>query len=128
MGQKALKKEKKNGSRWATVGIDINWPDLEELYQKHGLPPHTDAGAWRHSVPIFQKGLGSKQIGYATSGTWSPALKKNIALATIDIEYAKEGTEVNFEVIVEHHRHTVRAIVGKPQFFNPERKRSILKK
>jgi len=127
MGQRALKAENKNGSRWATVGIDINWPDLEELYKKHGLPPHTEVGAWRHSVPIYHKQHVTRQIGYATSGTWSPMLKKNIALATIEIDYAKTGTEVNFEVMVEHHRKTVRAIVGKPQFFNPERKRSILK-
>ena len=128
MGQRALKAEKKNGSRWATVGIDISWPDLEELYKKHGLPPHTEAGAWRHSVPIYHEQNITRQIGYATSGTWSPLLKKNIALATIEMDYAKTGTEVNFEVMVEHHRKTVRAIVVKSQFFNPERKRSILKK
>ena len=128
MGQKALKKEKEYGSRWATVGIDIDWPGLELLYKKHGLPPHTDAGAWRHSVPIYHKQQVTKQIGYATSGTWSPILKKNIAMATIEIEYASPGTEVNFEVTIEHQRKLVRAIVVKPQFFNPERKRSILKK
>lgn len=128
MGQRALRAEKKKGSRWAIVGIDINWPDLEVLYKKHGLPPHTEAGAWRHSVPIYHKQRKSKQIGYATSGTWSPILKKNIALATIGIDYGRPGTEVNFEVMVEHQREIVQAIVGKPQFFNPERKRSILKK
>ena len=127
IGQKALKEEKKNGSKWATVGIDINWPDLEELYNKHGLPPHIEAGAWRYSVPIFHEKHVSKQIGYATSGTWSPMLKKNIALATIESRYATPGTEVKFEVMVEHHRHTVRATVQKAQFFNPERKRSIVK-
>ena len=128
IGQKALKKEKENGSRWATVGIDINWPDLEALYYKHGLPPKVAPGAWRHSVPIYHKHQRAKQVGYATSGTWSPILKKNIALATIEIEHAKPGSEVNLEVMGQHHRHTVRATVGKPQFFNPERKRSILKK
>ncbi len=128
MGQRALKAENKNGSRWALVGIDINWPDLEALYKKHGLPPNTEAGAWRYSVPIYHGQNKTKQIGYATSGTWSPTLKKNIALATIEIEYSKLGTIVNFEVIVEHHRELVTAIVGKPQFYNPDRKRSILKK
>ncbi len=128
IGQSALKTEKKNGSRWASVGIDINWPDLEALYQKHGLPPHTEAGAWRRSIPIYHNQNRFRQIGYATSGTWSPLLKKNIALATIKADYAKPGTEVKFEVTVEHHREIVRAIVCKPQFFNPKRKRSILKK
>ncbi len=128
MGQKALMTEKKNGSRWATVGIDINWPDLEALYKIHDLPPHVESGAWRRSIPIYHSHDKTKQIGYATSGTWSPILKKNIALATIESKYQKLGTEVNFEVMVEHHRKTVRASVCKPQFFNPERKRSILKK
>ena len=126
IGQKALRKEKDEGSTWATVGLDINWPDLEALYYELGLPPHVDAGAWRHSVPIYQKHDTGQQIGYATSGTWSPLLKKNLAIATIEAAYSKPGTEVNFEVTVEHHRKTVRAIVSKPQFYNPERKRSIL--
>ncbi len=126
MGQRALRNEKERGSRWAMVGMDMNWPDFEALYKKHGLPPHTEAGAWRKSVPIYHKTSNKKQIGYATSGTWSPTLKKNIALATIEVEHAKIGDEVNFEVIVEHQRKTVRALVCKPQFFNPKRKRSIL--
>ncbi|MCH7535516.1 MAG: aminomethyl transferase family protein, partial [Bacteroidetes bacterium] len=124
MGQKALKKEVKEGSRWATVGLDINWPELEEIFNEHGLPPHTVAGAWRHSVPIYHRDDKTRQIGYATSGTWSPAVKKNIALATIESAYGKPGTKVNFEVTVEHQRRMVSAIVQKPQFFNPERKRS----
>jgi aminomethyltransferase len=127
VGQKALKAEKAIGSKWATVGLDIDWPELEALYKKHGLPPHVDPGAWRHSVPVYHRQNKSKQIGYATSGTWSPALKKNIALTTLEAEYSEPGTEVNFEVMVEHHRETVKAIVQKAQFFNPERKRSILK-
>lgn len=128
IGQRALKKEKTEGSRWATVGLDINWPDLEALYHQHGLPPHTEAGAWRKSIPVYASSNKSNQIGYATSGTWSPTLKKNIALTTIRSEFASPGTEVWFEVTVEHQRHAIRATVNKPQFYNPERKRSIIKK
>ena len=128
IGQRALKKEKEQGSKWSTVGLDINWPDLEVLFEKHGLPPHIDSNAWRKSIPIYLDKSGSRQIGYATSGTWSPILKKNIALATIKSEYAKPETEVHFELTVEHERKTVRAAVQKPQFFNPPRKRSIIKK
>ena len=128
MGQKALKKEKKEGSKWATVGLDINWPELEEIFNEHNLAPHTSAGAWRDSIPVYHRDDVTRQIGYATSGTWSPAVKKNIAMATIEAAYAKPGTKVNFEVTVEHQRRTVSAIVEKPQFFNPERKRSNPKK
>ncbi len=128
VGQKALQKEKALGSKWATVGIDINWPDLEKCYERHGLPPHTEPGAWRKSIPIYDAMDWSKQIGYATSGTWSPTLKKNIALATLESNYATPGTEVRFEVTVEHRREKIRATVEKPQFFNPKRKRATKKK
>jgi glycine cleavage system aminomethyltransferase T len=38
--------------------------------------------------------------------------------------FAAEGTEVEFEVTAEYHRHTVTAKVVKPPFFNPARKRA----
>ena len=123
-GQAALMKEKEEGSLWATVGLDIDWPELEAIYNKFGLPPEVDGHAWRTSIPLYDNNDHNKWIGYATSGTWSPSLKKNIAIATIQIPYSKAGTKIQFEVTVEHRRHLVSAIVGPTQFFNPERKRS----
>lgn len=123
-GQAALAKEKEEGSKWATVGLDINWPELEIIYNRYGLPPEVDSHAWRTSIPLYDNNDHNKQIGYATSGTWSPSLKKNIAIATIQKGYDKAGTKIQFEVTVEHTRHTVSAIVGPTQFYNPDRKRS----
>ncbi len=123
-GQAALQTEKEQGSKWAIVGLDIDWPQLEELYYKIGLPPVIGSHAWRSSIPIFTGKDRKTQVGYATSGTWSPLLKKNIALATIEKKYDTIGTELQFEVMVEHKRYTVSAIVSKPQFYNPERKTS----
>jgi len=124
-GQAALIKEKEESlSKWAMVGLDIDWPELEAIYNSYGLPPEVCGHAWRESIPVYDNNDANNQIGYATSGTWSPTLKKNIALATIQKQYEKPGTKVQFEVTVEHKRYTVTAIVGKPQFFNPERKRS----
>ncbi len=121
-GQAALQAEKEEGSKWAIVGLDIDWPQLEELYYKRGLPPVLSNHAWRSSIPIYTAKDKRIQAGYATSGTWSPILKKNIALATVQKKYDKIGTELQFEVTVEHVRHTVSAIVSKTQFYNPERK------
>ncbi len=123
-GQAALQKEKEQGSKWAIVGLDIDWPQLEELYYKRGLPPVIGSHAWRSSIPIFTGKDRKTQAGYATSGTWSPLLKKNIALATIEKKYDTIGSELQFEVMVEHKRYTVSTIVSKPQFYNPERKTS----
>ncbi len=123
-GQTALKAEKERGSSWCIVGLDINWPEIEKLYNKHGLPPEIGSSAWRDSIPIYTDSSKETQIGYATSGTWSPILKKNIALATIEKKYEKYGSNVQIEMTVEHKRHTVSAEICKPQFFNPERKTS----
>ena len=122
-GQSALKKENIEGSKWAIVGLDVNWPEIEKLYGKYGLPPEIGNHTWRDSIPLYTNNKNS-QIGYATSGTWSPILKKNIALATIEKKYDKPGTEVQLEMTIEHVRHTVTAIVSKPQFYNPKRKTS----
>ena len=123
-GQAALRKEKENGSSWAIVGLDISWTEIEALYFKYGLPPEIGSTSWRDSIPIYTDSSKKSQIGYATSGTWSPILKKNIALATIQKKYDQIGSIVQIEMTVEHKRYTVSAEICKPQFFNPERKTS----
>ena len=121
-GQAALRNERTSGSQWAFMGLDINWEETEALYSRAGLPPSLEAKAWRTSVPVYRDTARQHQVGYATSGTWSPLLKKNIALASLRAGYAAPGTTLQFEVQVEHARHTVSATVYPPQFFNPPRK------
>ncbi|MCH8942813.1 MAG: aminomethyl transferase family protein [Bacteroidetes bacterium] len=123
-GQAALKMEKEKGSKWAIVGLDIDWPQIESLYNRHGLPPEIGNRAWRGSIPLYTGKDKKTQVGYATSGTWSPILKKNIAIATVEKKNNMIGNKLQIEMTVEHKRFTVSAIVSKPQFFNPERKTS----
>ena len=70
-------------------------------------------------MPIYRQ---DRQVGRATTTTWSPVLKKLIALATIDAPHQAEGTAVEFEITVEAVRHRVPATVVKTPFFNPKRK------
>ena len=63
-------------------------------------------------------------IGQATSGAWSPTLKKNLALAQIDPAHSVPGRVVTIEVTAEYRRHRVEATVIEPPFFNPPRKRA----
>jgi aminomethyltransferase len=77
------------------------------------------ATASRAAVPVYRH---NKQVGKATTTTWSPVLKRMIALATIDQPHHTEGTELQFEITVEAVRHRVRARVVKTPFFNPARK------
>jgi aminomethyltransferase len=119
VGQSALFTEQKNGSAREIVGLEIDWPEVERLYENVGLPPSVSPIASRVAVPVFNDG---KQVGKATSSTWSPTLKKMIALATVRSEYTKPGTTLQFEVTVEAKRHRARATVVKTPFFNPKRK------
>ena len=121
IGKRALEKELKDGPEWKFVGIEIQWDELEKHYRQAGLAPGLPSTAWRTSTPLYN---GSEQIGYATSGAWSPILKRYIALAHIKTEYSKEGTMLDFELKIEHFRKLTPAKIVSTPFFDPERKRS----
>jgi aminomethyltransferase len=119
VGQAALVAEKKQGHAREIVGLEIDWPEVERLYETVGLPPSVSPIASRVAVPVFKDGV---QVGKATSSTWSPTLKKMIALATVARSNTKPGTKLQFEITVEAVRHRVTATVVKTPFFNPKRK------
>jgi aminomethyltransferase len=121
VGKRPLVAEKERGPAWQFVGIDVDWDSLEACYREVDLPPTLPTIAWRASVPLY---AGNKQIGYATSGCWSPLLKKYLALAHVESGWAKPGTEIHMEVTVEHRRKQALARVAALPFFNPERKRA----
>jgi aminomethyltransferase len=125
-GRSALIREKENGSRWATVGIEIDYLDLSAAFAKVNLPPAIPHEAWRSSVPLFGKSRrgpgGMQQIGYATSGCFSPILKRYISISTIKPEFAAFGTDIFIQMTVEHEPLQIAARVVKKPFFNPKRK------
>jgi len=103
------------------VGLDIDWDGIERLYEAQDLPISVSPVTWRQHVPVF---AGGRQIGRATSGTFSPTLKKHIALASIDATYEPAGSPVQLEWSVEGRRGKVAATVSPLPFFDPPRKRS----
>ena len=120
-GRRALRSARAAKQGWAFVGVEVDWVSLERLFAKKGLPPQLPNVAWRTSVPVYRDG---EQVGYATSGCWSPLLKKSLALAHIRAPHFEPGTPVDIEVTVEHHRQQAEATVRKLPFFDPERKRA----
>ncbi len=124
VGQKALIEEKKRGSKWGFAGLTANWEKIEALYNAVDLAPQVAGRASRDAVPVYS---GNRQIGQATSRAFSPILKKYIALATLNSKYAIPGKVVELEFTVEFVRHRVPAIVTKLPFFNPDRKRAVVK-
>ena len=119
IGRAALVEEVKHGPRRQIVGLEIDWTEVEKLYEAVGLPPTAPAATSRVAVPVYK---GRTQVGRATSTTWSTILKKLIALATIDTPHYAIGTTVEMEMTVEAVRHRATATVVQTPFFNPARK------
>jgi aminomethyltransferase len=122
VGLRELRSETERSASRQVVGLEIDLLDYEQLYQQVGLPPQMPLVAWRSAVPVYKQ---TRQVGHATTGAWSPILKKYIALATIGKEYVQPGARVDFEVTVEYRRKTVGATVVKLPFFDPPRKRAV---
>ena len=121
VGQAALRREAARPSGWSLTGIEIDWAEVEELHDRFSLPCELPVAAYRTSLPIYRDAV---QVGYATSGVWSPTLKKNLALVTLKTEAARPGSKLAIEQTVEYQRHRVTCTVTEPPFFDPPRKRS----
>jgi aminomethyltransferase len=119
VGKAALAHQNKSGVARQLVGLEMDWVEIEERYEKFGLTPAAPAQASRVHVPVY---LGGKQVGKATSTTWSPLLKKMIALDSVDTAHSQPGTKLQMEITIEAVRQKVTAKVAKLPFFNPERK------
>ncbi len=123
VGSKALRDENGRGPGRQIVGLEIDLRDFEQLYQAVGLPPQIPLTAWRGGVPVYH---GERQVGYATTGAWSPVLKKYIALATVGSDFNQLGTQLDLEVTVEYKHKTTGATVAKLPFYDPPRKRAAV--
>ncbi len=121
VGRKALLEEKEKGPGRQIVGLEIDWGDFERLYQEKGLAPLVPSPAWRGGAPIYRK---ARQVGQATTGCWSPILKKYIALATVKRRYCEPGSRLMMEITVEYERKKVKATVVTTPFYDPPRKRA----
>ena len=120
VGKKALQKEKLEGSAYNLVGLEIDHVALGHAYESLGLPVQYPHVPWRDIVPLFND---HKQVGYATCGTWSPTLKKYVALAQVHPSQASPDQVLHVDLLVDRYRKRFDACVKKLPFFNPERKR-----
>ncbi len=121
-GQEALRAEKRNGPGRRFVCLEIDWDEFEALFAKHHLPPEVCSHAWRSAVPVYD--ADGRHVGQATSGSWSPTLKKNLALATVRAPHGRIGEALQMEVTVEYVRQKVKATVTRKPLFDPPRKRA----
>jgi aminomethyltransferase len=120
VGRRALEREKRDGPAWRLMGLEIEWTGMERLFAEVGLPPQIPGMAIRASLPVL---VGGVQVGYASTASWSPLLKKYIALAHLQKPYYEAGSDVRMEITVEHHRQHAPAKVVKLPFYEPEWKK-----
>jgi len=121
VGQAALRRASTDTAARRLVGLEVDWDELERLFDEAGLAPQLPSTASRLSVPVYRDGV---QVGKATSSTWSPTLKKMIALATVLADASTVGSRLRMEVTVEHRRRQVGVAVAALPFYDPPRKRA----
>jgi aminomethyltransferase len=122
VGRLALERETRaGGPPRRLVGLQLDWYDIEGLYDAQGLPPAISPAVDRSTVPVFAAG---RQVGRATSHGWSPILKQAIALASVPPEYEPLGTKLSVEWTVEGRRGRVGATVVELPFLDLPRKRT----
>ncbi len=80
IGRDALVRQKREGLKERLVGIK---------YIGRGAPPRAHYGVYSKS---------GNQIGYLTSGVFSPSLKEGIGMGYLPVEFANVGTEVDIDV------------------------------
>ncbi len=120
IGHEALVREKRKGSAWQLVGLEVPWEPLEDLYMEAGLLPELPTIAWRDPVPVYADG---RQVGRATSGCWSTTLKKYLALASVETPYSRLDGELSIEMTVDYSRRQAPARVVRCPFYRPSRMR-----
>ncbi|MGH3510634.1 MAG: aminomethyltransferase family protein [Nocardioidaceae bacterium] len=121
IGRRAIERELADGtSRWATVGLWIDWREYNRLHEEVGLIPPKDENPLPWESMLYDE--NHTRIGYATSLMYSPVLQRHIAMARVLPAYAAKGSTVHVELTVDHEYHLVPASVDRMPLFNPPRK------
>jgi aminomethyltransferase len=79
VGREALERAKGEGLKRTLVGLEM-----------------IDRGIARDGYKVLDD--NGSEIGYVTSGSYAPFLKKNIALAYVPLRFGAVGTSINIEI------------------------------
>ena len=121
IGRDAIRRELAGDtSRWASVGLVVDWQAYDRLYRDAGLIPPKDETPLDWESMLYDD--DGNRIGYATGLMYSPMLQRHISLARVRPEHGTAGSQVNIELTVNHEYLTVAAEVARPPLFKPERK------
>jgi aminomethyltransferase len=125
IGGAAIRRELDTGSsRWASVGIVVDWESWSSLHRDAGLLPAKDEQPLPYESVLHDRPTtdGGSQVGYVTSFMYSPVLQRHIGLARVRPDLAAPGTEMHMELALNHSNTTVLARTARLPLFNPARK------
>jgi aminomethyltransferase len=123
VGRDAIRRELAGRtSRWATVGLVVDWAHWDRLHRDAGLLPPKDEHPLPYESMLYDAPTGGAQVGYTTSFMFSPVLQRHIGLARVRPDLATPGSEVHLELAIHHQNTTVAARTAKLPLFNPARK------
>ena len=109
-GRRALLEEKKRGSRYRFVRLDVE-----------GNKP-------ARSAYVYNAPKGGDVVGTVTSAEWSPSSKKNIAFASMHMPWGRPGDELWAEIYYQRElkwsRVMARCRVAEAPFWDPPRRRA----
>ena len=102
IGNAALEQSRSSGGPRQFVGLEIDWTEVEKLYEKFGLTPAAPSQASRVAVPVYLRRKAGRQGD----------LHHVVADAEEDDRagqrrraHAKPGTRLQMEITVEAMRH-----------------------
>ena len=109
-GRRALLEERKRGSRFRFVRLDVE-----------GNKP-------ARSAYVYNRPKNGEVVGTVTSAEWSPSAKANIALASMHMPWGRPGDELWAEIYYQRElkwsRVMARCRVVEGAFFDPPRRRT----
>jgi aminomethyltransferase len=123
IGRRAIERELRDGtSRWATVGLWVDWQEFDQVHLERGLVVPKDENPVPWESMLYGGVDRDERVGYATSLMYSPVLQRHIGIARVLPEHAANGSTVHLELTVDHEYLTVPATTDRLPLFNPPRK------
>ena len=120
IGRTAIERELAAGSRRHLVGLTLDWQHWDATYKAVGQIPPKDHTPLAEETILYDK--DKAPVGFATSFMYSPMTQSHIAIAQVVPELSEIGSEVHYEVTIDHELHYIRAAVTKMPFYSPVHK------
>jgi aminomethyltransferase len=120
IGRAAIQREMSEGSRWHLVGLTLDWQEWDDAYRGVGQVPPKDHTPLAEEIPLYDR--QEEKVGFATSFMYSPMMQRHIAIGQVDPELSAVGSEVAYEITIDHVLHYIKATVTKMPFYDPPHK------